>query len=297
MTPDMAPAKVSLSLAETTDLLHRGNCVPVHATIAADLLTPISAYLKWCRCKPHSFLFESVLAGDVIGRYSFLGCTPRKVLQSFDSDPLVDLEAILNEINPVAVPDLPPFTGGAVGFIGYDCIRSFEPKTNVDVKDVLKIPDAVLMLCDSIVIFDHLYSLVKIVSNVILTPQDLASPHLTSIIALKYNTAINEISTIISHLQSPEILLPSQPPINSAPAVSNIGKDGYMSFVRSLKQNIVAGDIIQVVPSQRLSKVTNLHPFNAYRQLRTVNPAPYMFYVGMIQVTRFGDVSVGGRIA
>jgi anthranilate synthase component I len=177
-------------------------------------------------------------------------------------------------VRPVKVPGLPEFTGGAVGYIGYDCVRYFEPTTDTELTDVLKIPDAVLLLCDSIVVFDHLYSMVKVVSNVVIS--ETASPEE---IKLAYDAAVTKIDSIIATLQKPEIEIPPQPKIVSEKAESNIGKAGYEKFVVDLKRNIAAGDIIQVVPSQRVTKPTNLHPFNAYRMLRTVNPAPYMFYI------------------
>lgn len=139
------------------------------------------------------------------------------------------------------------------------------------------------MFCDSIVIFDHLYSIVKVVSNVFLPDNCDNNPEL---IKNQYNEALLKIQSIVKILMDPkeEVVLPNQPPIISDKAVSNIGKEGYEGFVISLKKYIANGDIIQVVPSQRVSKRTNLHPFNAYRMLRTVNPAPYMFYIGMEKV-------------
>jgi anthranilate synthase component 1 len=246
----------------------------------ADLLTPISCYLKWSKLHKNSFLFESVLAGEKIGRYSFIGCNPRKLIQTHDKDPLMDLEAELHLRKPVKVSGLPEFYGGAigldfiiVGYIGYDCIRYFEPSTERPLIDILQIPESVLMFCDSIVIFDHLFSVIKVVTNILLDPG-------SNNIAQKYDEAISQIKSIVDLLESTELKLPVQPPIISSDTVSNIGKEGYEKLVVDLKKNIAQGDIIQAVPSQRVSKKTNLHPFNAYRMLRTVNPAPYMFYIG-----------------
>ncbi|KAI8909530.1 ADC synthase [Gorgonomyces haynaldii] len=266
---------ISLSLEQVIELSKKGNTIPLYTTIPADLLTPISAYLKYLKCQPNTFLFESVLPGEQIGRYSFLGGEPRKIMVQNQQDPLLGLEQELKNIQPVQVEGLPHFTGGAVGYIGYDCVRYFEPRTNRPLKDTLEIPESILFLCDSIVIFDHLYSVIKIVSNVILEKGDQ--------IELKYQMAVDKIKSIKHILEHGEIEMPKQQPITTQneEGVSNIGQEGYESFVHHLKKHIVMGDIIQAVPSQRVVKKTDLHPFNAYRTLRTVNPSPYMFYVNL----------------
>lgn len=138
------------------------------------------------------------------------------------------------------------------------------------------IPDAVLMLCDTILIFDHLHSVVKICSNVIF-PDNASKDDIIS----QYNKAVKEIETI-EQLLGKETVFPTQDAmIPDEPAISNVGEDGYKNFVKKVKENIITGDVIQTVPSQRLKKKTNLHPFNAYRRLRSVNPSPYMFYVDL----------------
>jgi anthranilate synthase component 1 len=144
-------------------------------------------------------------------------------------------------------------------------------------KDPLEIPDAVLMLCDTIVIFDHLFSVVKVCSNVIYG--DSAS---IDEISDAYKKAVDEILEIELVLSNMDINYPIQEPLDEDfEAVSNVGEAGYKEFVRKVKENILTGDVIQTVPSQRLKKKTNLHAFNAYRKLRTVNPSPYMFYVDL----------------
>ncbi|KAJ2996877.1 hypothetical protein HDV02_006052 [Globomyces sp. JEL0801] len=165
--------------------------------------------------------------------------------------------------------------GGAVGFISYDCVQYFEPTTKCNAKDTLKIPDAVLMMCDTIVVFDHLFSVIKVVSNVIFS--DNASP---KEIEIAYTKAVNAINEIEKLLDDPNTPVPEQGPMITSEPISNVGEKGYKQFVSQIKDFIVTGDVIQTVPSQRLKKRTNLHPFNAYRKLRTVNPSPYMFYVG-----------------
>ncbi|TPX42108.1 hypothetical protein SeLEV6574_g05762 [Synchytrium endobioticum] len=258
------------------------NLIPIHQEISADLLTPVSAYLKLSNgcSRPHSFLFESVASGEKIGRYSFLGVNPHKIIQTADTlpisgDPLVHLDKEFNAIKYFKTSALPEFTGGAVGYISYDCIRYFEPKTaKTTLRDTLNIPDAIFMIFDTIVIFDHLHHLVKVVSHVKLGPL-FGDRNLEA----EYARAAAEISQLVHMLQAEPVPLPQQPPIVSADPVSNIGKAGYEDFVKKLKHHILDGDIIQAVPSQRISKPTTLHPFNAYRTLRSVNPSPYMFYV------------------
>ena len=190
-----------------------------------------------------------------------------------DQDPLLLLEKQLGK--SVRVPDLPNFNGGAVGYISYDCVRYFEPKTNRPLDDHINIPESCLMFFDAIVIFDHLYSTIKIVSNIILDAPK-------SNIEQAYQASWDQILTIYTALVSDTTPLPEQLPLGEdEPAISNFGQDGFESMVKELKKNIAQGDIIQVVPSQRLKKKTNLHPFNAYRMLRTVNPSPYMFYMNL----------------
>jgi len=166
------------------------------------------------------------------------------------------------------------FTGGALGYVSYDCVHHFEPKTRRPLSDPLGIPESIFILCDTILVFDHVFQTVKVVSHVI-TP-----PSAPSDIDTLYAGAVSKIHSIISLLRSPRLPSgPVQPPIGPAQeAKSNVGREGYTGFVRNLKEHINNGDIIQAVPSQRLERPTDLHPFNVYRHLRTVNPSPYMFY-------------------
>lgn len=182
----------------------------------------------------------------------------------------------------VKLPEVPTFTGGAIGYVAYDCIQHFEPKTARELVDSLKIPDAIFMLVDTLVIYDHLFQNVKVLSHVF-CPGNTAVANLSFI----YQTAVSKarrLAKMILSAHTPEVY---QPPIFLGnEAVSNVGKTGYEGFVTKLKEHIVAGDIIQAVPSQRLARPTSLHPFNAYRHLRHINPSPYMFYLdcGHMQV-------------
>jgi len=175
----------------------------------------------------------------------------------------------------VKIPEVPTFTGGAIGYVSYDCIQHFEPKTKTELVDTLQIPEAVFMLVDTLLIYDHIFQSVKIVSHVFI-PKSFGTGNL----AFSYQTAVSKARRLAKMLLTTATPEPPQPPIKlENEAVSNVGKVGYEGFVTQLKKHIVAGDIIQAVPSQRLARPTSLHPFNAYRQLRQVNPSPYMFYL------------------
>ncbi|CAG8677355.1 9154_t:CDS:2, partial [Scutellospora calospora] len=143
------------------------NVIPIYCTIPADLLTPVGAYLRIAEQSKYSFLFESVTGGEKIGRYTFLGTDPYKVLKIGDNeditgDPLKVLEEELKSIEYINLPGIPLFTGGAIGYIAYDCVKYFEPRTARELGDPLGIPDAAFMLCDTLVVFDHLYQVINV---------------------------------------------------------------------------------------------------------------------------------------
>ncbi|KAK8220370.1 ADC synthase [Phyllosticta capitalensis] len=258
------------------------NLVPLCASISAEFLTPTSIYLKIAsRSKSKlSFLFESAATTETIGRYSFVGADPRQVIKTGpghgpECDPLPILEEELAKVRVASVPTLklPPLTGGAIGYVGYDCVRYFEPKTARDMKDVLKVPESLFMLYNTIVAFDHFFQVVKVVTYM-KVPENLDD------LEAAYSEAQAVIQETIAKLKSEDIPLPEQPPIQTdLQYTSNIGREGYEGHVKRLKKHIAKGDIIQAVPSQRFSRPTSLHPFNIYRHLRTVNPSPYLFFV------------------
>ncbi|CEQ39769.1 SPOSA6832_01327, partial [Sporobolomyces salmonicolor] len=266
-----------------------GNCLPVWATLPADILTPVIAYLRLTDGAKggESFLLESAVKGETAGRWSFVGANPQKIYRSgpnedLRGDPLIPLEKVLDDYKLIKVHGAPPFTGGAIGYVGYDCVHYFEPKTKRDLSDPIGIPESVFLLHDTIVAFDHLFSTVHLVSHVYLPPSWVSSPSADQIVADSYQAATEKIAALAAKLTSTAPLpVPAQPKIEvPAPkAVSNVGKEGYESFVTSLKGSIVQGEIIQAVPSQRLRRETKLHPFNVYRHLRQLNPSPYMFYI------------------
>lgn len=202
--------------------------------------------------------------------------------EEITGDPMLALQKELSVYKYIKIPEVPTFTGGAIGYVSYDCIQHFEPKTARELTDPLKIPEAVFMLVDTLLIFDHLHQSLKIVSHVF-CPQNAGKVNFSFV----YQTAASKARRLAKALMSsvtPEV---PQPPITLGnEAVSNVGEEGYKGFVATLKEHIVAGDIIQAVPSQRLARPTTLHPFNAYRHLRQVNPSPYMFYLdcGELQI-------------
>ncbi|KAF2005188.1 anthranilate synthase component 1 [Amniculicola lignicola CBS 123094] len=259
------------------------NLVPLFSSISAEFLTPSSIYLKVAaKSKSRlSFLFESAATTETIGRYSFVGADPRKVIKTGPGhgpaqDPLPLLEAELSKSRVATIPSvtLPPLIGGAVGYVGYDCVKYFEPKTaRDDMKDVLEVPESLFMLFDTVVAFDHFFQVIKVITYVEV-PENLED------LEKAYETAKVKLERYVAILKDKDIPMPPQGPIKMGQEYkSNIGKDGYEGHVNKLKEHINVGDIIQCVPSQRFARPTSLHPFNIYRHLRNVNPSPYLFYI------------------
>ncbi|KAK5736893.1 Vacuolar ATP synthase subunit B, partial [Elasticomyces elasticus] len=230
-----------------------------------------------------SFLFESAATTETIGRYSFIGADPHKTLISgsshgYEADPLPRLDKELSQYRLASVPSLrlPPMTGGAIGYVGYDCVKYFEPKTKRPLKDVLGVPESMFMLFDTIVAVDHFFQKVMVITYLHVPSADAPSGALKE----AYEGCKKTIANMLRTLKNPDVPLPPQGPIKlDQEYSSNIGRQGYEAHVTKLKQHIVAGDIIQAVPSQRIARPTSLHSFNIYRHLRTVNPSPYLFYL------------------
>ncbi len=280
------------TLKEFLALSKKGNLIPVTREILADLETPVSAFLK-LGDNPYSYLLESVEGGEKIARYSFLGGSPslvfkskgRKVTliypgakeESFETkrDPLYELEKILGRFKQAPVKGLPPFSGGAVGYLGYDTVRFIEkiPDKN---KDVLNIPDTLFVFTDTLLIFDHVDKKIKIVSNVFLdnfkNPRE-AYLHATEKID-------QEIKKLRSFSGDRRLLAVAPASINTALKVeSNFKEDQFKSAVLKAKRYIKKGDIFQLVLSQRFKAQIHSEPFAIYRALRSINPSPYMFYL------------------
>ncbi|KAF2655960.1 anthranilate synthase component 1 [Lophiostoma macrostomum CBS 122681] len=270
-------------LATSASAPYPPNLVPIFASISSEFLTPSSVYLKVSGRSDSklAFLFESAATTETIGRYSFVGADPRKVIKTGpghgeEKDPLPLLEQELAKSRVATIPSikLPPLTGGAVGYVGYDCVKYFEPKTRRDdMKDVLQVPESFFMFFDTVIAFDHFFQVVKVITYV-RVPENLDD------LEQAYKDATATLKGYVSILKDKDIPMPEQGPIEMGQEYkSNIGRDGYEKHVTDLKEHIGVGDIIQAVPSQRFARPTSLHPFNIYRHLRNVNPSPYLFFL------------------
>ncbi len=278
----------SPSLETVRQLAPQGNLIPIYRVLPADLETPVSVYLKLRQPGKASFLLESVEKGEQLGRYSFIGVDPPitltlrgnrvdvgaaggAVLEQVErEDPLNALSELLHQRQPIPLPDLPAFTGGAVGYWGYDIVRHFE-RLPATAADDLGLPDAVFMLADNLVIFDHVKHRLIV----------LANARLEGDVTAAYADAVARIEKIVAQLAQP-LTPPELPDVSSeAGWASNKSQDEYEAMVRRAKEYIVAGDIFQVVLSQRLSKRTRADPFAIYRALRMTNPSPYMFFLDL----------------
>lgn len=210
-----------------------------------------------------SFLFESASTSETIARYSFIGTDPRKTLktgeghgEAVDPMPLLRDELAKSRVADVPGLNLPPLTGGAIGYVGYDCVRYFEPRTKRDLKDVLQIPESLFMLFDTVVAFDHFSNRVTIITY-------LEVPPVLDELEKRYDKAKFTIRKLVNIIRSDGIPLPEQGPIETGrDFTSNKGQDGYEGYVRTLRKHIGVGDIIQAVPSHRCARPTSLvsHP-------------------------------------
>ncbi|MCL6482103.1 MAG: anthranilate synthase component I [Firmicutes bacterium] len=282
-------------------LARQGNLVPVYTTMTADLLTPVSAYLKLAQRARYSFLLESVEGGEKIARYTFLGAYPAEIFryrrgachielgeanprrQSHlvweGEDPVRLLRRRLGRFRPVRIPGLPPLVGGAIGYFAYDMVRLIEriPET---ARDDVGLDDAVLMVFLGLVAFDHVQHRVWIVRNVF---TDSAGS-----LREKYNTAVQELERMRWTLEQPLRLRVRRQRRAALRVRSNFRKADYLAAVRKAKRYIRAGDIFQVVLSQRFVARSSADPFEIYRALRVVNPSPYLYFL------RLNDVAVVG---
>src|SRR5580698_7140991 len=294
-------AMLTPSASDFDALAARGfNLVPVCREIAADLETPVSAFLKIAR-GDYSFLLESVRGGEKWGRYTFLGSEPSMVLRArgdrtdiirpgqgtqsrIAPNAFEELRKEVQRFKAPEIPGLPRFFGGAVGFLAYDIVRCFEPRIPARAHDDLGTPDLYMMFTESVLMFDNVRQSLTIIVNVAVN--DFASPR------EGYEHAQKIIAEMIDRLAGPVIppRLEGAPVSFHAPVAvtSNTNREAYMTTVSRAKEYITAGDIIQVVPSQRFEAPLEVHPFNIYRSLRTINPSPYMFYL------RLGDHTIVG---
>lgn len=262
------------SLDQIRRIASQGNLVPIYREINADLETPVTAYLKVAR-RPYSFLLESAEGGERLARYSFIGTEPTKIIKTGANeeyglvDPLDVIEDNLKNFRFIPVDGLPRFHGGAVGYLAYDTICYAEPRLRPPLADPLNVPEALFMLSDTLVVFDHVRQKIQVVSHA----------YLDEGVDQAYASAVEKIETLIGRLEGP---LPTPPPVDAPAATSytsNFTQQQYLDIVKRAKKYIVAGDIIQVVPSQRLARPTSAAPLDIYRSLRAINPSPYMYYL------------------
>ncbi|MEE3717947.1 anthranilate synthase component I [Tumidithrix elongata RA019] len=270
----------------------QGNFIPVYQELVADLDTPVSAWYRVCQGQPYSFLLESVEGGEHIGRYSLLGCDPLwrleargdRTTQTFRDgttqvhigNPLQHLANCLAPIHPVKLPQLPPSLGGLIGFWGYELIRWIEPKVPVYECQEGDLPDGLWMQIDSLLVFDQVKRKIWAIAYA-----DLRA-HPDPQVA--YNAACDRVNVLVDKLRSPldrqKTAINWTNPAQQPPLAytSNISREDFCESVKLAKQHIKAGDIFQVVLSQRLSTPFTGDPFSLYRSLRLINPSPYMAY-------------------
>ncbi|NWF91657.1 MAG: anthranilate synthase component I [Syntrophaceae bacterium] len=297
------------SLSDFERLAAKGNLIPVFEEVHFDWETPISAFRKIDDGK-FSFLLESVEGGEKWGRYSFLGSSPVYLFRSKgeefeivkdgevfqkgrERDPLRALEDFLRGFQPVEHDHLPRFSGGAVGYINYDVVKSFERIPDLLPRD-LNLYSSFFIITDTLLVFDNLKQKVNVICNPFL--DDYSSPREA------YQWALERIAEVISKLRKP--LPPQGEEICSSISLprSNLSPEAFMERVERAKEYIRAGDVIQVVLSQRFSTEIRCPAFSVYRALRSINPSPYLFYLRMGDVVLLGaspEVMVrleGGRI-
>lgn len=264
---------------EFIKLAKQGNLIPVYREMATDMETPVSAFKKIAG--ENAFLLESVEGGEKIARYSFLGSNPVKIFKTKKGqDPFIVLKKVLSQYRPVRIAGLPRFHGGLVGYLSYDVIRYIEDLPGAK-PDSLKLPETQFMLTDTLLAFDHLKHKILIISNA----EVKGDPEKA------YQLAVKKISDLEKKLKKPlkttEFKLPVIPK-KPLKFTSNFTKEAYEKVVSAAKEYIAAGDIIQVVPSQRFTAPFSGSAFDVYRVLRTLNPSPYMFYL------KFGDLKLVG---
>ena len=292
------------SLERARELAREGSVVPVRARFVDDCETPVSAFLKLRAGEPEgapAFLLESAEQGQV-GRYSFVGLRPRAVLRWSDGmlsewsgeeaatgaapsrsepapDPYAAVAARVAEYRPAPVAGLPPFAGGAVGFFGYDLVRTVEPLGEPN-PDPLGLPDLALMITDAMVVFDHLRHELTILACVFADSEDEVDA--------AYERAAATIAEMRERLRG-AVPVPASPALAEPPRfVSNMEREEFEAAVERIVEYVHAGDAFQVVPSQRFSAPAPVEAFSVYRGLRTVNPSPYMYFL------EFGDFQIAG---
>jgi len=286
------PAPHRPSFDDFSQWADQAACVPVYRQLTSDGLTPVSAFRKIERSSP-SFLFESVIGGEKVGRFSFLGTepflrfeargfrvrvvdpkAPDDAAWSDSTDPFRDLERLLAPYRAVHLPGLPRFVGGAVGYAAYDSVRYTEHLPDAPPDD-RGLPDLSFALYDRMVLFDHIRKTILVVAHAHVAPgADLRAA---------YDLASKRVDALVDRLGEPSPDLPLADIDTEGPvqiqAESNFTRDAYEAVIRHCQEYIKAGDIFQVVPSQRFKRETTAKAFDIYRVLRVVNPSPFLFYL------------------
>jgi anthranilate synthase component 1 len=292
------PIMIFPDFAQFSELARQGNFVPVYGEWIADLETPVSAWYKTCAGETYNFLLESVEGGETIGRYSFLGCNPVWVLEArgnkttqtyrngsvkvFEGNPFDTLAHCLESIHPVKLPQLPRGIGGLFGFWGYELINWIEPRVPIYPAQEGDLPDGVWMQVDSLIIFDQVKRKIWAIAYADLRDQNIDLEEV-------YQQACDRVTKMLLKLQLPLPVEAKPLELNLIPTSdkqdttslsyqSNTPQSVFCENVRKAKEYIRAGDIFQVVLSQRLEASYRGHPFELYRSLRLINPSPYMAY-------------------
>ena len=277
------------SRSEFEQLSKGGKTVPLYLELTADCETPLSAYSK-IRHEGPAFLFESIVGGERINRFSFLGAKPRKVFRIFaeetkihhnsgeietvatPEDPLELIESEMAKYKPVNLPNMPPFSGGAVGFVGHEFIHSIEPTVQKPEENPLNTPILYYLITDAVLIFDHVRQILRICIHVDTSQCTPIDAYDNAVLEIKRIYGLLEQKGSVSHhpISDPgEVVVPT----------GNYSQKGFESIVDTVKEYVRSGDIIQTVLSQRFNKEFKPTPVDLYRALRTVNPSPYMFLV------------------
>ena len=272
-------------------LSQSGNLIPVYREITADMDTPVSAFMKLKATSTNSFLLESVEGGEKWARYSFLGSDPKVIITGrgetvtvthdgksapleYKGNPLTAVRAYMQQFTPVQVDGLPPFAGGAVGYVAYDMVRFFDdiPVNLTDPEiDGLGLDDFCFLITDQLVVFDAARQVIQVVANVHTDGTDLKAA---------YDEAVQTIDDTVKRLNAPlDRPEPSAAATKAVTISSNMGRARYCDMVTRAKEYIRAGDVFQVVLSQRFTTDLGCSPLDLYRALRRVNPSPYMYYL------------------
>ncbi|HEX4639019.1 MAG TPA: anthranilate synthase component I [Chthoniobacterales bacterium] len=263
---------ISPSRHEFHELAKRGNLVPLVVDLVADVETPVSAFAKIDNGEP-CFLFESAERNEELGRFSFIGFDPLAIFNSVDckQDPLSALQQTLARFQFVPPADVPHFIGGAVGYIGYDVVRFFEPTVPIHPRDDLKIPEMIFMIPRMLLVFDHRFRKLQVICNAHINAENSVDQ--------AYDNAIAALEKVMTLLEQQRALpaIDAKPPANLPSPASNTSRTEFEAMVTAAKEHIAAGDIFQVVLSQRFETDFKGHALDLYRALRFGNPSPYMF--------------------